>query len=280
MNGHCRVPIVEKTIKDGGNSAYTVPMEWNQLVKDVNTMQKDCVPFKPALEDRGNKTRKRKAPCRGLTTGVLAVSRDMHAQAASVFYGNNTFSFPWPSSAWMQLESFLATIGPINVSKLRHITIHCPLWHRGIKEDFLEGAILDLTSPASRLGVVKPPSRDRLLSAIAGSIEALSKPGKLDIFAVELEHGLITERWAGNYSNARRLIAMSEANEHITRKNQGVQILKSLSESLPHPPVLNVYHPTPGVGKHDLSEFRSRLASVIREALKYGWKVDQRLCRR
>lgn len=252
-------------------------MEWDQVVKDVNTMQKDCVPFKPALEDRGNKTRKRKAPCRGLTTGVLTVSRDMHVQAAFVFYSKNTFRFPWPSSAWMQLESFLASIGPINVSRLHNIAIHCPLWHRGIKEDFLEGNILDLTSPASRLGVVKSTSRDRLLSAIAGSVEALSKAGNLDTFALDLEHGLTTERWSGSYSNTRRLIAMSEADEHVSRKQEGTRLLKSLSESLPSPPVLTIYHQTPSIGKHDLSEFRSRLASVIREAAKYGWKVDQRL---
>lgn len=240
-------------------------------------MQKDCVPFRPALEDRGNKTRKSKAPCRGLTTGVLTVSKAMHAQAASVFYGSNTFRFPWPTSAWMQLESFLATIGPVNVGMLRNITIHCPLWHRGTKEDFLEGAILDLTSPASRLGIVKPSSRDRLLSAIAGSVEALSMAGMLETLAIDLENGLTSERWAGSYSNNRRLIAMSEAEEHVSRKTEGVRLLKSLSGSLPLPPVLTIYHQKSGIGKHDLSEFRSRLAGVIREANKYGWKVDQRL---
>lgn len=240
-------------------------------------MRKDCIPFKPALEDRGNKTRKRKAPCRGLTTGLLTVSKELHAQAATVFYGSNTFRFPVPTCAWMQLESFLATIGSVNVGKLRNITIHCPLWHRGIKEDFLEGAILDLTSPATRFGVVKSPSRDRLLSAIAGSVEALSKAGNLETFALELEHGLNAERWAGSYSNNRRLIAMAEADEHVLRKLEGVRLLKEMSESLSIPPVLTIYHQTPVICKHDLSEFRSRLASIIREAVKHGWKVDQRL---
>lgn len=258
-------------------SAYTVAMNWTQLVKDVDAMRKDCMPFKPALEDRGNKTRQRKAPCRGLTTAVLFVSKDMHAQAAPIFYGGNNFRFPWASSAWMQLESFLATIGSQNVSELRHITVHCPLWYRGIKEDYLEGAVLDLTSPASRLGVVKSSSRDRLLSAIAWSVEALSKAGNLKTFAIDLEHGLTTERWAGSYSNSRRLIAMNEADEHVSRKQEGVKLLKSLSESLPSQPVVTIHHQKSGIGKHDLSEFRSRLAGVIREAAKYGWKVDQQL---
>lgn len=252
-------------------------MEWQQLASNVKTMQIDCISFKPALEDRGNKTRKLKAPCRGLTTGMLTLSKEVHAQAASVFYGSNTFKFPWPSSAWMQLESFLATIGSVNVGRLRSITMHCPLWHRGIKEDFLEGAILDLTSPASRLGVVKSCSRDRLLSAITGSVEALSKAGNLETFALDLEHGLNAERWVGSYSNTRRLIAMAEADEHVSRKQEGVRLLKFLSESLPTLPLVTVYHQTPAIGKHDLSEFRSRLASIIREAAKYGWKVDQRL---
>ncbi|CZT19275.1 uncharacterized protein RCC_05121 [Ramularia collo-cygni] len=277
ITGHCRVPVIEKVFKVSASSVYTVPIEWDQLAKDVSTMEVDCIPFKPALEDRGNKTRKRKAPCRGLTTGLLTVSRDVHIQASTVFYGKNRFRFPTPSSAWLQLESFLATIGPTNAGNIRNITIHCPLWHRGIKEDFLEGAILDLTSPASRLGVVKSTSRDRLLTAIAGSVEALLKSGKLENLALDLEHGLNAERWAGNYSNTRRLIAMADADEHVSRKQEGVRLLKILSESLHPSPVVTIYHQTPAIGKHDLSEFRSRLARVIREAAKYGWKVDQRL---
>lgn len=34
-------------------------------------MQKDCSMFTNALELRGNKTRKLKSPCRGLTTATL-----------------------------------------------------------------------------------------------------------------------------------------------------------------------------------------------------------------
>ncbi|KAK4498944.1 hypothetical protein PRZ48_009455 [Zasmidium cellare] len=278
IHGHCRVPTTTKTFKIDDIS-YTAPQDWTKLVDEVGLMQKDCSMFTDALELRGNKTRKQKSPCRGLTTGLLRVSKGVHARAAPVFYGENVFHFPWATSAWMQLESFLATIGPINISHLRNIHIHTPLWHRGVQEDFVEGAILDLTSPASRLGVVKPASRDRLLSAIRSTVQALLKAGQLERFKIDLEHGMVTDRWTGRYSNDRHLIAASEAEESVVRKRQGIELLKKLSEcvSLKAKPRLTVHHPTATTAKYDLSEFRSRLAGVIREAEKYGWTVDQHL---
>lgn len=203
----------------------------------------------------------------------------MHARAAPVFYGRNVFSFPWLTSAWMQLESFLATIGPANVGHLRKIQVHAPLWHREIQNDFVEGAILDLTSPASRLGVVKPAARDRLLSAVRSSVQALLKAGKLEMLSLDLEHGMVTDRWTGRYSNDRHLIAASDAEESVVRKQHGIELLKKLSDckSLKTKPLLTLHHPTGQIAKYDLSEFRSRLAGVIREAEKYGWKVDQHL---
>lgn len=210
---------------------------------------------------------------------MTRVSKGLHARAAPVFYSQNVFHFPRATSAWMQLESFLATIGPVNVSHLRRLQIHTPLWHREIQNDFVEGAILDLTSPASRLGVVKPAARDRLLSAVRSSVQALLKAGKLERLSLDLEHGMRTDRWTGRYSNDRHLIAASDAEESVVRKQQGIELLKRLSEckSLRAKPLLTLHHPSPSIAKYDLSEFRSRLAGVIREAEKYGWKVDQHL---
>lgn len=157
----------------------------------------------------------------------------MHARAAPIFYGQNTFHFSWATSAWMQLESFLATIGPANVGHLRYIRIHAPLWHRGIQEDFVEGAILDLTSPASRLGVVKPAARDRLLSAIKSSVQALLEAGQLEVLSLDLEHGMVTDRWTGRYSNDRQLIAISDAEEHVIRKQQGIELRELRNTTYP-----------------------------------------------
>lgn len=56
-------------------NAYRLPIEWNQLLKDVAVMQRDCGISYQALEDRGNKSRRINAPCRGVSTGVLRASK-------------------------------------------------------------------------------------------------------------------------------------------------------------------------------------------------------------
>ncbi|CAK4023415.1 Hypothetical predicted protein [Lecanosticta acicola] len=278
VKGHCRVPSAIKTIQDK-DSVYSIPLGWDELTTAVGVMQKDCAPFKEALEVRGNKTRKLKGPCRGLTTGVLFVSKGMHKLAASVLYGENTWSFPWASSSWIQLESFLATIGPMNVAFLRKIDIHVPLWHQGAYEDFIEGAVLDLTSPASRLGVLKPVGRDRLLGAIRSSVHSLMKAGQLETLSINIENGTTLDRWTGRSRDDKQLLNVSDAEEHVIRKQEGTALVKKLSDCLRPPPVLSIYQPSAKskIAKHDVSLFRARLATVIREAEKYGWKVNQRL---
>lgn len=280
INGHSRVPAASKTIADG-KATYSVSCDWNELTDAVKVMRDDLEPFKDAMEVRGDKTRKSKSPSRGLTTGLLMVSQDVHKRATAIFYGRNTFQFPWATTAWMQLESFLATIGPANIGKLRSIGIHAPLWHRGMQEDFVEGAMLDLTSPASRLAVVTPAPRDRLLSAVKTCTQVLAKAGSLENLSIDLEHGMTTDRWIGRYSNDRQMIAVGDAEEHVARKQHGIELLKKLTQSLDSAtaPVLSLHHPSPSakIQKHDLSEFRMRLSGVIREAQKYGWEVDQHL---
>lgn len=48
------------------------------------------------------------------------------------------------------------------------------MWHRLIQEDFVEGAMMDSLSPATRMGVIKPAARDRVVSAIQNAVHLLS----------------------------------------------------------------------------------------------------------
>lgn len=188
----------------------------------------------------------------------------------------------WCSSianAFFVWVAFLATIGPTNVRRIRSISIHVPLWHRGIQEDYIEGAILDLTTPASRLGVVQLTGRDRLLSAVRSCVQALSKAGGLENLTLELEHGMNTDRWTGTYSNNRQLISTADAEEHVTRKQEGIELLRKACQILPQRPTLSLHHPsaTTKIAPYHVSEFRARLPNVVQEAKKYGWQVDQQL---
>ncbi|EME44152.1 hypothetical protein DOTSEDRAFT_129369 [Dothistroma septosporum NZE10] len=279
INGHCRIPVAAETLSSANGASFTLPVDWARLLKDVAVMKSDCSKFKSALELHGNKTRKLRGPGRGLTTGLLRVSREVHRRAVMVFYSENTFAFPWPTAAWMQLESFLATIGPTNVRRIRSISVHVPLWYRGIHEDYIEGAILDLTAPASRLGVVQLIGRDRLLSAVRSCVQALSKAERLENLSLKLEHGINTDRWSGTYSNNRQLVSAADAEEHVIRKQEGFELLRKACRILPQRPTLTLYHPssTTKIAQYHISEFRSRLASVTQEANKYKWQVDQQL---
>lgn len=278
ITGHCRVPSATRGIQDK-TGIYSVPLDWSELLSQINLMQRDCSPFHEALEIRRNKTRKLKGPCRGLTTGLLHVSKAIYELAAPIFYSENIWSFPCSTSAWIQLESFLATIGPTNVAYLRSIQIHAPLWYRGIHEDYIEGAVLDLTSPATRMGVVKPVARDRLLSAIQYCVHALLKAGHLRNFSLNLEHGMVTDRWTGRYRNDKQLMNSVDAEEHFSRKQEGIRLLRNFADAMKIQPLLSVHRPSvhTNIAKYDVSEFRGRLAGVIKEAERYGWKVDQHL---
>lgn len=267
VQGHARIPKASKEVNLEG-VCYKVQVQWDKLVDEVKLMQGDMRPFQFALEERAMKTRKARAPCRGLTTSLLKVSRDVHKLAARVLYGSNTFSFPWATSAWMQLESFLATIGPTNTGYLRSITIHGPLWHLGMHEDFVEGAILDLTSPASRMAVIKPPASDRLLSAIQSSVNHLLQSGNLTKLALELSQSFVQDFTSQRES--KTLITMSDAEACFSRKRDGIELLKCLSEALPNEPALQLRAPgRPEWGAYtDLS--MEILQEVMTEAEKYG----------
>jgi len=278
VSGHARMPSALRTIMHDGVEYY-IPISFNQLVRDVAQMQDDLKPFQSALEERALKTRKTRAPCRGLTTSLLRVSKAVHEQAARIFYGHNTFYFSWPTSAWMQLESFLATIGSVNVSYLRNIRIYAPLWHCGIQEDFLEGAILDLTSPASRMAVIKPPAYDRLLSAITSSVQRLGQAGQLTSLSLDIEHGKMADLWTERYHAARTLISTSDAGEYVDRKRKGVELLERAVEKLAMKPKLTVYVDSTITAKC-IKGASEKLPTLVREAEKYGWEVDPVLSRK
>jgi hypothetical protein len=217
------------------------------------------------------------------------VSRGIHKLAAPIFYGSNRFSFPWPSTAWIQLESFLATIGPTNVSHLRRIGIHAPLWYRGAKEDFIEGSLLDLTSPASRFGFTHSLARDRLLSAVKSGVHALLNAGKLKTLTIHLEHGKTADRWTGRFPAGRaptddQFISIADADDHVLRKKQGIKLLHKLSAMLVinnhgARPLLSLHHPLPHppIQEDDLDHFRMRLPVVRKDAEACGWGVDELL---
>ena len=276
VKGHARVPTVtQKVVVDG--TTYTILTSWNKVLGEVQALRDDMDQFRKALETRGEKTKAVRSPAKGLSTALLRVSRSIHETAALVFYGRNTFRFSCATSAWMQLESFFSTIGPKNTGNIQHIRVHAPLWYLGIHEDFVEGANIDLLSPASRLAVIKPPARDRLVSAIQAVKSGLHNSPNLKSITLELENTLVADHWSGRYVDDHRLISMSEAEEHANRKSEGISLLKDISEVLVNKerrkPVVTLCHPSKS-SSSDRKDFEKRLPSLIKEAEKYGWEVD------
>ena len=137
--------------------------------------------------------------------------------------------------------------------------------------------MIDSLSPATRMAVIKPSARDRVLSAIQNAIESLS--ANLKTMQIELENGNQVDNWSGRYIDEKRMMAVSEAEEHVHRKSKGVAMLKVLSELLvfrSKRPVMKVCRlPTSSSG---LKEFqKQQLPSLVAEAQKYGWQVDDGL---
>ena len=274
--GHARLPSATQIVRHEG-AEYTLSLPFDRIVQDVMQMQEDLKPFAFALEVRATKTKKTRAPCKGLTTALLRVSWQLHKEGARVFYAENEFCFPCATSGWMQLESFLITIGRLNVSSLQSIRIHVPLWHRGVQEDFVEGAVLDLTSPASKLGIVKPSAADRLLSAIRHSVPVLAAAPTFKTLTLDLEHGQEMHTWTGRFLSSHALIALPDAEEHVTRRAQGSDLLKQLSATLSIKPTLRVSIRGSSISRQLKKAFAEQLTRVKAEASKYGWDVDDQL---
>ena len=77
MQGHARVPKACVTLALAGVN-YEVPTTRVKIVNNIPTVQDDMKSFETALEQRAYKTRLSRCPCRGLTTSLLVVSRDLH----------------------------------------------------------------------------------------------------------------------------------------------------------------------------------------------------------
>ena len=160
----------------------------------------------------------------------------------------------------------------------RPIGIYAPLWYRGLQEDYLEGAILDLLSPASRMAVIKPPAHDRLLSAIRNITRNLSQ-ANLSTLSFELEDGLTADYWSERVMEERSLITRAEAGEFVERKRRGAALLKELSDKLSaeNKAPLLVLFKCQKSERLNLPEFKRRLPKLVAEAAKYGWSVDDYL---
>ncbi|KAK0342380.1 hypothetical protein LTR94_022492 [Friedmanniomyces endolithicus] len=220
--GHSRVPSPDTSVEQNGVK-HQIPKSLDQVINEVDVMQQDMVPFRTALEQRADKSRPHMSPCIGLTASLLRISRVVHKDSARIFYEQNTFSFLCPTTAWMVLELFLITIGPTNVARIRSLEVHVPLWHQGLTHGYIEGAILDLASPVSRLAVIKPPARDRLLARWSNVSSSCSRQANLRTSSPGSEGAVTDIRSASTF----------QADELVVRKQKGTQLLRQLTETLP-----------------------------------------------
>jgi len=276
LEGHARVPK-SSMIMDPRVLVWDDPGTWSLKRREIATMHEDMIPFKAALEQRAEKSRKTKGPCRGLTTSLLRVfSHKVSSQAARIFYGQNTFRFPSHTTSWMQLESFLITIGPTNVANLRSLQVHIPLWHFGVLHDHIDGEVLNLTSPVSRLAILRPSPHDRLLSAIENCSVALLRAKQLlslELLIGRSPDGLPLAYWTGKLQETRVELA-SDVREHRERKQKGIELLKRLS-SVTSRSVLGF---TNGARLSEYeSETAEKLELLTKEAQKYGWQLDAKV---
>lgn len=276
INGHARIPAHAMTVRHE-KSEYQIPVPFDRLVQDVALMQGDMEPYTAALESKVTKTHASRAPVRGLAIPILRVSKRLHEEAARVLYGHNTFSFTRSTTAWMLLESFLATIGETNIAHLQKIKIHVPMWHLGVQADFVEGAILNLVLPTVKMTVKSPPAHDRLLSAIKYVQGALSHAHDLHYLVLHLEYGRETDIWTERYHNPLSLISVSDAEEFATRRKKGTELLHQLSGTIPLRPKLRVFTTSSNTTRQVKESFKEDLPRIQREADKYGWAVEENL---
>ncbi|KAK3059546.1 hypothetical protein LTS18_010580 [Coniosporium uncinatum] len=113
-----------------------------------------------------------------IDTTILRVSREEGAIAAEVLYGQNSFRFTG-AFGFIALEVFLYNINPHNVSRIRRIDVHVPIWNNGRRLDNLETALIEPSLRRMRLDLLPSVPKDRLLGALENSLLALAKAEKL-----------------------------------------------------------------------------------------------------
>lgn len=104
-------------------NADRIPSCWDRLPGDVQ--KKILAPLLisevPIRLGAGQLRRRR-----GIQTSLLHVSKDFGRQAASVLYTHNMFRFTDANNAWMHLEMFLFTIGPMNCNHIQDLSLPAP----------------------------------------------------------------------------------------------------------------------------------------------------------
>lgn len=262
------------------NARYTIPRSMSRVKTDIQSMRARLGQDSnlQALLRHAHIYSRRLVPD-GVNMALFHVSRDVHDRAARVFYGGNKFYFPSPEAGFMTLEAFLITIGTVNASYLGSLRVHAPLWHAGIGSDAIEGAMLDILSPATRFAVLKPPAEDRLLSAIETSTGILANAGNLKSLQLDLRYPEPARQFISQSAQTNLgLVRQEDAAAFVDRRRRGIEVLKQFSARLTTTPssrpvirILSLRPVNPPVAR----EFRFILASIIREAEKYGWGVDQ-----
>jgi hypothetical protein len=275
------MPVVDSAISAADVTSVHVPKQGATL-KSASVLSTDLTTIKACLkaipDDKWPLNRSNSQTI-ALTRSLLAVSKAAHERAARIFYGSNKFRFSHPKTCWMHLQSFLVTVGSKNASHIRHIRIFAPIWDPGLRRDAITGALFDAMAPVTRLAGFTVPADDRLLSAIKTCVDVLGKSGNLESLQLDVMYQHNAVYFIG-LSQARNFpVLADEAACHEQRRVVGRQLFKRWSDTSFGPankPRL-VAHAVSNVTPLEASGFRRLLASMIREAERYGWVVDHRL---
>lgn len=252
------IPTAKYEIKHQ-NKTYHLPLTWDEIDGSTRMMKKSWAHHNPEMEQL---VRRQKRIGNGLTPQLLRVSTRIEDIASQVFYSENTFCFPSSSTAWIQLASFLRTIGPKNVANLRKLQVHVPIWCHGPAEDHINGLVFDLTSTTSRLVTLRDSSRDRLLFAVQMAMRLLQKVSQLTSFDLLVDFPRPFYSWIDRdlYRHVT-LFRQADLAELMARKSKAESVLSAFSTKLKAKPTVNVI-PTDGNNEKTLGTFRNRLQDL------------------
>lgn len=91
-----------------------------------------------------------------LAPGLLQTCRQIHSEAAGVFYSGNTWQFLYDED-WHLFFRFLDTIGPINRALIKNLEVYAPLAEGPIPDEGLAASIDCPTRNHPKLHMVKTP---------------------------------------------------------------------------------------------------------------------------
>lgn len=225
---------------------------------------------------------------------LLAASKETQRRAARIFYSTNTFYFQNSKNAWLHLAAWLDTITLRNSQHVRHLHLAAPEWHAGPQHDAVQGAVLDAVSPATRLAASrseeKPQTKslygdegndeglhDRLLTSLATCVHHLAHPlSTLITLRLELPFPDKALRFVSRHADSeRQLVRIGEAAAHVRREEEGLRLLKRLSERVEERGSVVPELIVKGLqryGRGVEAEFKFR-GDMERVAERYGWVV-------